>query len=360
MAELNHRARQDRVDAGEVLADGVALAGGQVAGVGDVVVTRENNRLLGTGKSWVKNGDRWTVTAADEDGSMALRRLNGNGEVTLPAGYVAHHVELAYATTAHRAQGSTVQTAHAFVSATTTREALYVAATRGREANRLYVDTAYDPDPATSHDGLARGQSATEVLVGVLARQGADLSAHEVRQQVSAQAASWAVLAPEYTTIAQEAQRQRWDDLLGDCGLDEQALQAVRRSPAFGPLLGVAAAKPRPRGLQVGAVLPKLVHARNFDDATDPAAVLHGRVNRWAAAAASKRRGPADLVAGLLPRVAGVLTPTWGVLWPSVTGPWASERESSPRKPSGATGPGPSGSGRRPSNRWPGRIGPRR
>ena len=49
VAELNRRARQDRVDAGEVLADGLALAGGQVAGVGDVVVTRENNRLLGTG-----------------------------------------------------------------------------------------------------------------------------------------------------------------------------------------------------------------------------------------------------------------------------------------------------------------------
>ena len=109
VAELNRRARQDRVDAGEVLADGVALAGGQVAGVGDVVVTRENNRLLGTAKSWVKNGDRWTVTAANEDGSMALRRLNGNGEVTLPADYVAHHVELAYATTAHRAQGCTVR-----------------------------------------------------------------------------------------------------------------------------------------------------------------------------------------------------------------------------------------------------------
>ncbi len=157
-----------------------------MAGVGDVVVTRENNRLLGTAKSWVKNGDRWTVTAAGEDGSMALRRLNGNGEVVLPADYVAHHVELAYATTAHRAQGCTVETAHAFVSPTTTREALYVAATRGREANRLYVDTAYDPDPATSHYGLAAPQSATEVLVRVLARQGADLSAHEVRQQASA------------------------------------------------------------------------------------------------------------------------------------------------------------------------------
>jgi hypothetical protein len=32
--------------------------------------------------------------------------------VTLPAGYVAASVELAYAATAHRAQGRTVDTAH--------------------------------------------------------------------------------------------------------------------------------------------------------------------------------------------------------------------------------------------------------
>ena len=141
-----------------------------------------------------------------------------------------------------------------------------------------------------------------------LPEQGADLSAHEVRQRASRQAASWAVLAQEYNTIAQEAQRQRWDEMLAGCGLDERALQAVRGSPAFGPLLA-SMREAEARGLKVGAVLPKLVHARKFDDATDPAAVLHGRVQRWAAAAASKRRGAADLVAGLLPRAAGVADP---------------------------------------------------
>ncbi len=79
---------------------------------------------------------------------MAVRRLDGTGEVVLPADYVAQHVELAYATTAHRAQGRTVDTAHALVSPTTTREVLYVAATRGREENRLYVDTGLRPRPA--------------------------------------------------------------------------------------------------------------------------------------------------------------------------------------------------------------------
>ncbi len=32
--------------------------------VGDVVITRRNDRRLGvSGTDWVKNGDRWTVTA---------------------------------------------------------------------------------------------------------------------------------------------------------------------------------------------------------------------------------------------------------------------------------------------------------
>jgi hypothetical protein len=160
VADLNRRARADRVIAGAVAEAGLSIADGQRVGVGDEVITRANNRLLVTGRRWVKNGDRWTVTATNEDGSMAVRRAGGTGEVVLPADYAAAHVELAYATTAHRAQGRTVDTAHAMVSPTTTREVPYVAATRGRESNRLYVDTSYDPDPQTSHDGMTEAQTA--------------------------------------------------------------------------------------------------------------------------------------------------------------------------------------------------------
>ena len=212
------------------------------------------------------------------------------------------------------------------------------------------------PPPIT---GWPCARAQPKSLSGVLAREGADLSAHEVRERASRQAASWAVLAQEYTTIAQEAQRQRWDEMLGGCGLDEQALQAVRGSPAFGPLLA-SMREAEARGLKVGAVLPRLVHARKFDDATDPAAVLHGRVQRWAAAAASKRRGRPTWWPASSPEPRALLTPTWGVLSRNVTGPCASERERSPRKPSGATSLGLFSSGRRPPSRWPEHIGPRR
>ena len=172
VAELNRLARADRVTAGAVSEDGVRIADGQTAGVGDEVFTRQNDRRLAAGSGWVKNGDRWVVTAAHTDGTMAVRPVSGGAEVTLPAGYVAKHVELAYATTAFRGQGRTVDTAHAMVSPTTTREVLYVAATRGRESNRLYVDVAFDPDPATGHDGAAMPQTARDVLAHVLANEG--------------------------------------------------------------------------------------------------------------------------------------------------------------------------------------------
>ena len=147
VSELNARAQADRVTAGHVTQDGVPIAGGAAAGVGDQVVTRHNDRRLSTGRKWVRNGDTWTVTGIDPDGSMTVRRLQGASQVVLPAVYVREHVELGCATTAHRAQGRTVDTAHAMVSPTTTREVLYVMATRGREVNRIYVDTHYDPDP---------------------------------------------------------------------------------------------------------------------------------------------------------------------------------------------------------------------
>jgi len=308
VAELNRRARADRVATGAVCSDGLRVADGQSAGVGDEVVTRANNRLVATGRRWVKNGDRWVVTATNTDGSMALRRSGGGGEVVLPADYVAHHVELAYATTAHRAQGRSVDTAHAMVSPTTTREVLYVAATRGRESNRLYVDVAYDPDPATSHDGMVEPQSANDVLVGVLANEGADVSAHETMRRAARQAEDFTALAAEYQTLARAAQAERWDALLERSGLDAEQLDEVRSSDAHGPLLA-ALRDAEARGLGIDTALPALVAARPLGDADDTAAVLHGRVDRWVNAAASKRQATTNLIAGLIPRAAGVTDP---------------------------------------------------
>jgi len=309
VGELNARARAERVAAGQVAAGGLRVADGQTAGVGDHVVTRLNHRLLATGTRWVKNGDRWSVVAAHPDGSLAVRRLDGQGEVVLPADYAAHHVELAYATTAHRAQGRTVDSAHAYVTPATTREVLYVAATRGRQANRLYVDTRWDPDPATSHPGAGPSQTAGEVLAAVLANEGADLSAHETRRRAAAHAESFAALAAEYQTLAAEAQQQRWDELLERCPLTADQLAAVRTSAAYGPLL-TALRDAEAAGLPIQASLPALVGERTLTGADDPAAVLHHRVDTWTRTATpGPSGGKVELIAGLIPRALGVTDP---------------------------------------------------
>jgi conjugative relaxase-like TrwC/TraI family protein len=303
VAELNRRARAGRVAGGAVEADGVAVADGQTAGVGDLVVTRQNDRHLSTAGRWVKNGDRWTITGTREDGAMMVRRIDGGGELPLPAAYVASHVELAYASTAHRAQGRTVDTSHTLVVPTTTREVLYVAATRGRQANHLYVDVAYDPDPDTGHEHTQPARDAQQVLAAVLANEGADVSAHETIRRAQHAAESWITLHAEYQTIAAVAQANRWDELVSRSGLTVAQQELVRLSPARGALQ-TALREAEAAGLAVDQVFPLLARGC-LDNANDPAAVLHSRVERWTAATQARGGTNTGLIAGLVPRANG-------------------------------------------------------
>jgi len=286
----------------------VTLSGGATAGIGDLVVTRQNNRRLSAGRRWVRNGDQWRVTGSDADGSLTLQRRKGLGKVHVPADYVREHVELAYASTAHRAQGRTVDTAHAMVGAMTTREVLYVSATRGKEANRLYVDTHYDPDPLTSHDGALEPMTAKGVLVGVLRNEGAEAAAHEMIRRGQHEAEGMERLSAEYLTLATEAQAGRWDALLARSGLSEGDLATVTVSAARGPLFA-ALRDAEARGLDVEAALPQLVVGKSPADAADVASVLHSRVERWSHAAGGRRRHSGQLIAGLIPRAQGVTDP---------------------------------------------------
>jgi hypothetical protein len=292
VTELNRRARADLVTAGQVRPDGLEVADGSTAGIGDQIVTRQNDRTLVAGRRWVRNGDRWTVTATGADGTITARAGNGTS-VVLPAEYVVHHVELAYAATAHRAQGRTTDTAHAVVWPTTTREVLYVSATRGRHANHLYVDTRYDPDPTTGHDAATQPQTAREVLAGVLGREGADVSAHDALRLAHERAESVATLAGEYQTIVSAAYKDHWETVLARSGLSPAQLQAVKDSPAYPAL--TAALRDAP---DVAQALPGLIAQRTLINADDIAAVLQHRIDTWA----QGQPPPDNLVAGLIPR----------------------------------------------------------
>jgi len=296
--ELNARARADRVASGVVIEEGVDVAGAMTAGDSDLVVTRENNRRLTTGTGWVKNGDVWTVSATHEDGSMTVTRVIGRDSVVLPASYVAEHVELAYASTAHRAQGRTVDTTHAFASPTTTREVLYVSLTRGSESNHLYVDTHYDPDPSTGHDGLSEVPSALEVLAGVLRHEGADVSATDRIRLFQTQ--SIAVLIAEYDTIVALADGPRWDEVLSQSGLSDTEFAQAKASPAYAALLAQLRDAEN-RGFDIDTELPMLVTGRSFGDADDVASVLHYRIDHYVTAVGYPNPPATELVAGIFP-----------------------------------------------------------
>ena len=72
MAELNRQAR-DHLLGSRLPGREVRLADGNQASVGDVIITRSNDRRLRLAPTdWVRNGDRWTVTHVGERGDLAV------------------------------------------------------------------------------------------------------------------------------------------------------------------------------------------------------------------------------------------------------------------------------------------------
>ncbi|MFE2912438.1 MobF family relaxase [Kitasatospora indigofera] len=147
VAALNHRAQKWRMEHGQLLAPSrwrpnpAKLRDGHRAHVGDLIVTRRNQRRLTCrgGKDFVKNGDVWAIERYTPQGDAVIRHTQHRGRLTLPADYLRQHCELGYASTIHRAQGMTVTRSHALLTTRTSREAAYVAATRGRTGNHLYI-----------------------------------------------------------------------------------------------------------------------------------------------------------------------------------------------------------------------------
>ena len=189
VAELNERARLDRLNQAPQPASSatVTLADGLTASAGDWIATRKNARWLVNDSNgrWVKNGHRWIIRTVHDDGSLTVVPLRGRATpLRLPARYVSTYTTLGYASTINAAQGMTAGgrdiegTCHIVGSDLLTRQQLYVAATRGRTENHIYFSTA-EADP---HRILApkatHPRTAVEVLTAILARDGAQLSAH--------------------------------------------------------------------------------------------------------------------------------------------------------------------------------------
>jgi len=288
VAALSAQARAERVDADQVETGGVPLRDGTLAGRGDWIVTRENNRRFAVhgGRDWVKNGDAWRVIKRDRDGSLRAEHLTHRGRVTLPADYVAAHVQLLYATTAHRAEGSTVDTAHALITPEMSRESFYVTASRARLRTILYTVT-HDLLPLDEDSRLdaartdPRSYAAREVLENVLAREGAELSATESIRVAQDQAGSLATLVPRYSHAAQiladARYRQTAMDVLGaDTG------QLLASEPAWSAVVH-ALQDAEATGWRPQQLLAEVADLRELATARSIAEVIAWRIEAYTA-----------------------------------------------------------------------------
>ncbi|SFT82430.1 DNA primase, catalytic core [Geodermatophilus amargosae] len=306
--QLNERARADRLaSVGGPAGAAVALADGTRAGAGDPVITRANERRLPIGAAdWVKNGDRWTVTAVGDDGALAVAHSATGRRITLPAAYVRQSVQLGYAATVHGAQGVTADTCHTVLTGTESRQLLYVALSRGRTANHLYLATVGDGDP---HSIVAPAAvfppTATDLLIGMLGRDGAQSSAAGARRSLADPAVQLHAAATRYADALRVAAEHRLGAAAGEELEDaaEQARPGLTAAAAW-PTLRAHLALLACAGIDPVAALTTAAAVRELGSAHDPAAVLDWRL-------------PAPGAAGPLPWLPGVPAvladdPHWG------------------------------------------------
>ncbi|WP_254069702.1 MobF family relaxase [Pimelobacter simplex] len=191
VSELNQQARAHRlegIDPADVAASGPVrrLADGNEASVGELLITRENDRRLRTSATdWVKNGDRWNVLEIHDGGELTVQHTQHGRTVRLPADYVARATELGYACTVHTAQGVTADTMHGLATGSESRQQLYTMMTRGAHANHVYLEVVGDGDPhSVIHPTLVRPLTPTDILESMLARDDTQRSATSlIREQ---------------------------------------------------------------------------------------------------------------------------------------------------------------------------------
>lgn len=204
--DLNTRAQFDLASAGRINLDTTTKLRSGIAGTGDLILARKNNRRLRDSQGhFIKNGTRLIITDIDHRGAVTAKRADTGAAISLDPGYLQDSVELGYACTAHRSQGVTVNSAHTVVAPGLARELFYVAMTRGRYGNNCYVDVPASEDEDTPDEwGMVRKivpDNAFSVLKGVLANQTHEMTAHEVRDSEHGHANDFARMIFEYDYV---------------------------------------------------------------------------------------------------------------------------------------------------------------
>ena len=309
VSRLNQRARNHRL-ADTTPSQEIELGDGNRASVGDLIITRANDRRLPiTATDWVKNGDRWTVLNLTGTGGVRVRHVRNGRTVTLPAGYVSTATELGYASTVHTAQGVTADTMHGVVTGEESRQQLYTMLTRGRSANHIYVSVVGDGNPHTLiRPDTILPSTATELLEQILARDGNPRSASTLLRDHQDPAVQLGESVARYL----DALHMAAEDVIGSSAVQAVETSANRLLPGLadepawptlrGHLLLLAAA-----GADPVAELFIAAATRDLTSAHDQAAVIDWRIQDVNGVAAG---GPLPWLPGI-PHVLAA-DPDWG------------------------------------------------
>ncbi|MFF2316960.1 MobF family relaxase [Arthrobacter sp. NPDC058097] len=276
---LNLRAQADRVIQGDVDAEqAVPIGDGSRAGRGDAVIARRNDRtIMDSNGDFIRNGTMLDVVRADRrNGSLTAVRRDTGAAISLTRDYVESSVELGYATTAHRSQGLTVDTGHTVVThGRLTRELLYVSMTRGRVANHAYVS---ESDPLEDEPLDPALQATWQQILGeVLAAEGAERTAHEVRDAERTKADGLQRLSAEYDYLAQIAAAEDLSAFLET--YSPGSVAELQQWPAWGATVvawrrSVQVSRPSAQRVVKAAL-------GTSESAKDVAAVVHSRLRRF-------------------------------------------------------------------------------
>lgn len=286
---LNAGAQLAHLAAGRVRADGgrILLSDAHTGYLGDTVVTRLNDpflKVLGGHRhnTGVDNGDLWHIHRIHTDGSITVTGIGHRGHVTLPADYVAHEVELGYASSIHRSQGITVRRAYTLLNETLGRALAYVGLTRGEEINQIFlatdalIDISGDQQPDDP-------QEPFRCFARVLAREDDNRSATDIMREE--QTAADHRLRVNFLHAYQLLADARTEHLL-DRALPVMFIHDAKCSPTYQDLLDTIALADAHR-LDTRELVTAIA-TNNLADlgeslatANDTAAVLRARADRW-------------------------------------------------------------------------------
>ena len=287
----------------------VQLADGNQASVGDVIITRTNDRSLRlSATDWVKNGDRWTITHIGRYGDLNARHNRSQLLVRLPADYVRASTGLGYVTTIHGAQGVSADTMHGLLTGQESRQQLYTMLTRGRHANHLYLQAVGDGDPHTViRPDTISPRTPTETLRQIIARDEAPVSASTLLRELKHPAARLFDAVQRYTDgLHLAAEQAVGPQAVADLDHIDQHIPGLTAEPAWPTLRTHLIALSAETGDHPYRHLKEAARGRDLSTVVDMAAVLDWRLP----ALANQDDGPLPWIPGVPTRLQD--HPIWG------------------------------------------------